>query len=69
MRNPGLYILANLVTSMQYVGKDSNLPFRVNKHPLVVSRIVVVFTMQSRNMGMMPFLLKLSNTLAFRKKP
>ena len=32
MKNPGIYILTNQVNGMQYVGKDSNLPSRVDKH-------------------------------------
>ena len=32
MKNPGIYILTNKVNGKQYVGKDSCLPTRVNKH-------------------------------------
>ena len=32
MKNPGIYILANTVDGMQYVGKDRNLPSRVREH-------------------------------------
>ena len=32
MKNPGIYILTNKVNGKQYVGKDSNLPNRVNQH-------------------------------------
>ena len=32
MKNPGIYIITNRFDSMQYVGKDVNLPSRSKQH-------------------------------------
>ena len=68
MKNPGIYILTS-PSGKQYVGRDVNLPSRVKIHlsGKDTSECPAIH-MLSRNMGMIPFLLKSSDTPAFRMK-